>query len=57
MQKFGKTKYCLGLHIEYSASGILVHQLTYTEKVLKQFGIDKAHPLSTTIVIDTLDFS
>ena len=45
MKDLGKTKYCLGLQIEHSANGILVHQSNYTEKVLKRFGMDKAHIL------------
>ncbi|BBH04774.1 Disease resistance protein CC-NBS-LRR class family [Prunus dulcis] len=55
MKDLGKTKYCLGLQIEHSAKGILVHQSTYTEKVLKRFGMDKAHPLSTPMVVWSLD--
>ncbi|CAL8134535.1 unnamed protein product [Prunus armeniaca] len=55
MTDLGKTKYCLGLHIEHSANGILVHQSTYTEKVLKQFGMDKAHPLRIPMVVRSLD--
>ena len=31
----GKTKYCPGLQIEHYSNGILVHQSTYIEKVLK----------------------
>ncbi|CAL8168949.1 unnamed protein product [Prunus armeniaca] len=54
MKDLGKTKYCLDLQIEHSASGILVHQSTYTKKVLKRFGMDKAHPLSTLMVIRSL---
>ncbi|BBN67664.1 Disease resistance protein CC-NBS-LRR class family [Prunus dulcis] len=41
--------------IEHSANGILVHQSTYTEKVLKRFGMDKAQPLSTPMVVRLLD--
>ena len=55
MKDLGKTKYCLGLQIEHSANGILVHQSTYTEKVLKRFGMDKALPLSTPMVVRSLD--
>ncbi|CAL8991140.1 unnamed protein product [Prunus brigantina] len=54
MKDLGKTKYCLGLQIEHSADGTLVHQSNYTEKVLKRFGMDKAHPLSTPMVVRTL---
>ena len=55
MKDLGKTKFCLGLQIEHLPTGVLVHQLTYTEKVLKQFYMDKAHPLSTPMVVRSLD--
>ena len=55
MKDLGKTKFCLGLQIEHLPNGILVHQSTYTEKVLKQFYMDKAHPLSTPMVGRSLD--
>ena len=35
MKDLGKTRYCLGLQIEYYSNGILIHQSTYIEKVLK----------------------
>ena len=55
MKDHGKTKFCLGLQIEHLPNGILVHQSTYIEKVLKQFYMDKAHPLSTLMVVRSLD--
>ena len=55
MKDLGKTKFCLGLQIERLLNGILVHQSTYTKKVLKQFYMDKAHPLSTPVVGRSLD--
>ena len=55
MKELGKTKFCLGLQIEHLSNGILIHQSTYTEKVLKQFLMDKAHPLSTPMVNRSLD--
>ena len=36
MKDLGKTRYYLGLEIEYSFDGILVHQLNYTLKVLRR---------------------
>ena len=47
MKDLGKMRFCLGLQIERSFNGMLVHQSNYIEKVLKRFGMDKAHPLST----------
>ncbi|XP_070013532.1 uncharacterized mitochondrial protein AtMg00810-like [Nicotiana sylvestris] len=55
MKDLGKTKFCLGLQIEYMKDGIFVHQSTYTEKILKRFYMDKAHPLSIPIVLRSLD--
>ena len=55
MKDFGKTRFYLGLQIERNSSGMLVHQSNYTKNVLKQFGMDKAHPLSTSMVIQSLD--
>ena len=55
MKDLGKTKFCLGLQFEYKDNGILVHQETYTEKILKQFYMDKAHPLPCPMVVRALD--
>ncbi|KAM1882388.1 hypothetical protein ACFX13_003885 [Malus domestica] len=55
MKDLGKTRYCLSLKIEHCSDGILVHQLNYTQKVLRHFNEDKAKPSSTPMVIRTLD--
>ena len=55
MKDLGKTRFCLGLQIERNFNGMLVHQSNYTEKVLKRFGMDKAHPLSTPMVVRSFD--
>jgi hypothetical protein len=55
MKDLGKTKFCLGLQIEHISNEILVHQSAYTEKVLKYFHMDKAHPLSSPMVVRSLD--
>ncbi|CAH9071211.1 unnamed protein product [Cuscuta europaea] len=55
MKDLGKTKYFLGLQIDHLNNGILVHQTTYIEKVLKRFLMDKAHPLSTSMVVRQLE--
>lgn len=55
MKDLGKTKFCLGLQIEYLNGGILVHQEAYTTRVLKRFYMDKSHPLSTPMVVRSLD--
>ena len=51
MKDLSKTKFCLDLQIEHLPDGILIHQSTYTEKVLKHFHMDKSHPLSTPMVV------
>ena len=55
MKDLGKTKYCLGLQIEHRSGGVLIHQSTYTEKVLKCFHMDKSHPLSSPMVVRLLE--
>ena len=55
MKDLGKTKFCLGLQTEHLKDGVLLHQATCTEKILKQFYMDKAHPLSTPMVVRSLD--
>nr|AQY61295.1 Pol [Coffea arabica] len=55
IKDFGKTKFCLGLQIEHLKGGIFVHQTAYTRKVLKRFYMDKAHTLSTPMVVRSLD--
>ena len=55
MKDLGKTKYCRSLQIEHYANGTLVLQSIYVEEILKWFGVDKTHPLSTSIVTRSLD--
>ena len=55
MKDLGKTKYCLGLQIGHCSDGVLIHQSTYTETVLKRFHMDKSHPLSSPMVVKLLE--
>ena len=55
MKDLGKTKCCLGLEIEHKSNGILIHQSTYIEKIMKKFNMDNAHPLSTPMIVRNLD--
>ena len=55
MKDLSKTKFCLGLQVKHISNGILIYQLAYTEKVLKHFHMDKAHPLSSPRVVRSLD--
>ena len=55
VKDLGKTKLCLGLQLEHKANGIIVHQSSYIERLLKRFNMDKAYPLSTPMVVRSLD--
>ena len=55
MKDIGKTKFCLNLQIEHFSTRVSVHQLGYTKKILKRFYINKAHPLSSPMVVRSLD--
>ncbi|KAL0298661.1 UNVERIFIED_CONTAM: Copia protein [Sesamum radiatum] len=55
MKDLGTTKYCLGLQFEHTKGGIFIHQSNYIEKVLKRFHMNNAHPLSTPMVVRSLD--
>ena len=55
VKDLGKTKLCLGLELEHKANGIIVHQSAYIERLLKCFNMDKTHPLSTPMVVRSLD--
>ena len=45
----------VGLQIEYFPIGVLVHQSAYTKKILKPFYMDKTHPLSSLMIVRSLD--
>lgn len=55
MKGLGKTRFCLGLQIEHLPEGILIHQSTYRKKVLERFNVLKAHPVTTPMVVQSLD--
>ena len=55
MKDLGRTKLCLNLQIEHLTNSIFVHQSAYIEKVLKRFCMDETHPLSTLMVVRSLD--
>ena len=50
-----KTKFCLGLQIKHFSNEVLVHQSTYIKNVLKRFYMDKAHSLSSLMVVRSLN--
>ena len=55
MKDLGKIRYCLGLQAEYCLNGVLIHQSSYAEKVLKHLYMDKSHPLSSPMVVRSLE--
>ena len=55
MKDLRKTKVCLGLQIEHFPIRVFVHQSTNTKKILKHFYMDKAHPLSSPMIVRSLD--
>ena len=55
MKDLGKKNFCLSLQIEHFPTGVLVHQSTYAKKILKCFYMDKAHPLSSPMIVHSLD--
>ena len=55
MKDLGRTKLCISLQIEHLTNNIFVRQFAYNEKVLKRFCMDEAHPLSTLMVVCSLD--
>lgn len=57
MKDLGKTSYCLGLQFEHLPHGILLHQSTYIHKILKQFSMQNAHPVSSPMDVRALENS
>ena len=55
MKDLEKTKFRLGLQIEHFPTRVLVHQSANAKKILKHFYMDKAHLLSSPMVIRSLD--
>jgi hypothetical protein len=55
MKDLGETKFCLGFQIERFAEGTLVHQSTYTRRLLERFGMSECKPLSTPMQVRSLD--
>ena len=52
---FRSTKLCLGLELEHKTNGILIHQSAYTKRMHECFNMDKSHPLSTHMVVRSLE--
>ena len=50
MKLLGKTSFCLGLQIQHFPDGVLLHQQSYTCKILKFFNMDQAHALAVPMI-------
>ena len=51
MKELWRPSYCLGLHIEHYADGILLlHQQTYVKKLLRTFNMDNTNALSAPMI-------
>ena len=57
MKDLGQIKYYLGLQIEHLPKGVFLHESNYVKKVLKKFYMDKSFPLSTPMVVRSLEVS
>ena len=55
MKDLGRTRFCLGLQIEHLKDEFFMHQSAYISKILKRFYMDKTHPLSTLMVVRSLE--
>ena len=50
MKLLGKTLFCLGLQVHHFPDGVLLHQQSYTRKLLKFFNMDQAHALAAPMI-------
>jgi hypothetical protein len=51
---FRRTKFSLGLQLEYLQTGILIDQSTYVQKVLEKFNMDKVYLVKTLMIVRAL---
>jgi len=54
MKELGKTKYCLGLQLEHTHEGVLLHQSAYIQKILEKFNMKDSYPTRTPMVVRSL---
>lgn len=55
MKDLGEPTYCLGLQFEHLPEGTFIYQSTYTKKIIRQFNMEKAYPVSTPMELRSLD--
>jgi hypothetical protein len=54
MKDLCKTKFCLGLQLEYLHTCILIYQSACVQKVLEKFNMDKAYLARTPMIVRAL---
>ena len=55
MKNLSKTEFYIGPQIKHFSHRVLIHQSTYIKKILKCFHMDKTHPLSFPMGIQSLE--
>jgi hypothetical protein len=55
MKDLGPTSFCLGLQLTKVPGGVLMHQKTYTQKLLKKFEMQDCKPMGSPMVVRSLD--
>jgi hypothetical protein len=55
MQNLGRTSFCIGLQFKHLPTGILLHQSTYTRKLLHQFCMQTKKPVKSPMDLWSLD--
>ena len=52
-----RTNFCVGLKLEHCADGIIIHKLNCILKMLRHLNEDKVKPLSTPMIVHSLEGS
>lgn len=55
MKDLGETTFCIAIQLTRFPTGVLMHQSTYTNKILKRFEMDTCKPLHSPMVVRRLD--
>lgn len=55
MKDLGPTSLCIGIQLSQVPGGVLMHQSLYTKKILAQFNMTDCHPVSTPMVVRSLE--
>ncbi|XP_074300258.1 secreted RxLR effector protein 161-like [Silene latifolia] len=48
----GELEFFLGLQIQKTSEGIMIHQLKYIKELIRKFGMENSHTLATPMVTD-----